>query len=130
MTGVIWMVQVLVYPQFMHVGEAEFLLYHGEHMRLIGTVVGPLLLLELLAASGMLVKSWRSPDRWIHGISWVLVILLWGVTAFIQVPLHNDLAQNGFSQETVTSLVASNWVRTFLWSLRASLLVYILKIRN
>ena len=45
-------------------------------------------------------------------------------TIFLQVPRHGELV-NGYKEEIVTKLVASNWVRTIGWSARAGIAVAI-----
>jgi hypothetical protein len=52
----------------------------------------------------------------------VLVAAIWLSTALLQVPLHNRL-QAAFSQEDARRLVATNWIRTAAWSLRAALVL-------
>ena len=51
-----------------------------------------------------------------------LVGLIWASTFLVQVPLHEVLAR-GFDAEAHSRLVASNWLRTFLWSARAVLVL-------
>ena len=52
--GLIWVVQILVYPQFLRVGELEFKDYHFAHCFRIGLIVGPLLFLEAATAGWLL----------------------------------------------------------------------------
>jgi hypothetical protein len=42
MAGVIWIVQLVIYPQFSHVGAEAFPPYHAQYTGLVTLVVGPL----------------------------------------------------------------------------------------
>ncbi|RMG62292.1 MAG: hypothetical protein D6722_18645 [Bacteroidetes bacterium] len=117
MTGIIWFVQVVHYPLFGRVGQAEFVAYEAQHTWRTGLVVAPLMLMEL--GSGLLLL-WREGGSWL----WVNIALLAGIwlsTALIQVPLHGQLHQ-GWEASRVRRLVGSNWIRTVAWTLRALLL--------
>ena len=50
----------------------------------------------------------------------VLVVLIWVSTAALQVPAHKGLTQ-GFAERAHRRLVATNWLRTVLWSVRGVL---------
>jgi hypothetical protein len=54
-----------------------------------------------------------------------LILAIWLSTFFLQVPLHERLAQ-GFDAETHRSLVNTNWIRTAAWTLRAVLVLWLL----
>jgi len=126
MCGIIWIIQWLHYPLFAHVGESSFQQYEILHRNWISPIVGPLMLIEL--GTAVLLVLQRS-----EGISplwcWIglgLVGLIWLSTFFIQVPLHNKITLN-FEVEAIQALVRSNWIRTIAWTLRAGLLLYMLR---
>jgi len=48
----------------------------------------------------------------------LLVGLIWGSTFTMQVPLHAQLS-SGFEATAHRNLLATNWVRTVAWTLRA-----------
>jgi hypothetical protein len=52
-----------------------------------------------------------------------LTAVVWTSTFFIQVPLHNQLAA-GFDAAVHNSLVNTNWIRTFAWTLRGILVLF------
>jgi len=117
MTGMIWQVQILTYPQFLKVPAADFPDYHQSHTGRMAWVVGPPMLAELALA---LLTAWQLRS----GVSYValgLVIAVWATTAFIQIPLHNRLAR-GHDLPAIRKLITTNWLRTFLWSARTVLL--------
>ena len=61
---------------------------------------------------------------WI-GLGVVLLVVVWGATFFVAVPRHNLLAA-GFNAAVIDSLVATNWIRTIAWTLRAVVAVRLL----
>ena len=123
MVGIIWFVQVVHYPLFAKVGRTGFSAYSEAHSRLTGYVVGPPMLVE--AATAVLLVL-RRPDEVPAALAWAGLALLAGVwlsTALLQSPRHGRLAL-GFDAGTYRFLVASNWARTVLWSLRGVLVLW------
>lgn len=114
MIGLIWFVQVVHYPLFMEVGSAEWLSYHIRHTHQTTWVVAPLMGIELLTALALAVMN--PGHKWLWG-NLILVGVMWLSTAFIQVPLHNQLG-NGWNAALIQQLVATNWIRTAAWSIR------------
>ncbi|MEM9280358.1 MAG: hypothetical protein AAGA96_00895 [Verrucomicrobiota bacterium] len=125
MLGVIWTVQLVLYPQFSQIGEAEFASYHAEYSSRITWIVGPLMLAELALALVGVGFFWATPLRWITLIGLLLVGVIWIVTAVVQIPVHSRLSQ-GLDQIEVKSLVSGNWIRTIAWSVRAVLVWWVL----
>lgn len=125
MTGVIWTVQVVHYPLFLRVGAEAFADYEAAHCRRITFVVMPLMLLEV-AASVLLLASATTPMlRGLAATGLLLLALLWTSTFALQVPCHRRL-ERGFDAPAVRRLVATNWLRTVGWTLRAALAVELL----
>ena len=124
MTGIIWFVQVVHYPLFMEVSAGSFPLYETQHATRTGWVVAPLMCAELAAAMIFLVPRFRPAQISLGSAVWgaFLVILIWGSTAFIQVPLHSRL-HSGYDAEVIRRLVATNWIRTIAWSTRSALVL-------
>ncbi len=125
MLGVILIVQLVHYPLFRHVGEVSYAIYQAEHVRRITWIVAPLMTTELVTA-GWLV--WAPPPGVVPWQAWtglVLVIVIWGTTALVQVPLHDRLT-DGFDAATHRRLVRTNWLRTGAWTLRGGLVLWML----
>jgi uncharacterized membrane protein len=122
MTGLIWFVQVVHYPLFSRVGEAGYRQYQVAHQNLTSLVVGPAMLAELLTAVWLVWADGRDAWRWV-GLA--AVAALWASTALVQMPLHASLAA-GFDAEAHGRLVASNWVRTVLWTGRSGLVLWLI----
>ena len=120
MTGVIWLVQLVQYPMFAHLDRTTFNQSHAFHTSAIATVVMPAMLLELACAA---ILAFRRPDpATIAGLA--LVGVIWAMTFFVIVPLHNRLGSEGFSSGVHVALVQWNWVRTLAWSARSGLILF------
>ena len=120
LVGLIWTVQVVHYPLFAGVGADGFAAYERSHASRITLVVAPLMLAEL-AVSGWL--CWRIPagvPAWWCRAGAGLTAAVWASTWFLSVPLHARLAA-GFDAAAHARLVATNWPRTALWTLRGLL---------
>ena len=114
LVGVIWLVQLVQYPMFEFLDRATFVKSHAFHTSAIGFVVGPPMLVELVLAGAIL---WRSRSA-AAICGFLLVVVLWGLTFFVMVPLHERLAKEGFSPGVHRALVLWNWPRTFAWTAR------------
>ncbi len=120
MTGIIWFIQLVHYPLLNLVGAAQFTTYEVAHTRLITWTVFPWMLIEL--GTGFLLL-WRRPRQVTVVQAWIgfgLLLVIWASTVFLQVPQHHILAL-GFNAAAQTKLVATNWLRTVVWSVRTLL---------
>lgn len=117
MFGIIWIVQIVIYPLLAEVGPNAFQHYHAEYMWLVTWIIAPLMFTEACGCGWHLLTNPRDKRVWIAAGLFGVICLS---TAFIQVPQHSDL-----TQEEVSQLVSSNWIRTIAWSLRLFLLTII-----
>lgn len=120
MTGLVWFVQVVHYPLFSRAERAEFGRFAAEHARRTTWVVGPPMLVEGAAALYLAVRPVPGiPVSW----TWAGLVFLAGIwlsTALLQVPRHGRLGR-GFDERAHRELMATNWIRTALWTLRSLL---------
>lgn len=124
MTGVIWFVQIVHYPLMGKVGSDYFVAYERSHTMFTTFVVGPQMVIEL-ATAVLLVFSMKTMQSW-WWVNLALVGVVWASTFFIQVPLHNALSE-GFDEARHLKLVNSNWIRTVTWTVRALMLLWLVK---
>jgi len=127
MSGLIWFVQIVHYPLFLKIGEADFISYELDHKRYTSWIVGPLMLVEGIAAISILI--WRDSGL---SIFWSLLgLFILGFihlsTILIQVPKHRELSSK-FDPKIIQALVKSNWIRTFGWSARSIVATIILMV--
>ncbi len=124
LVGLIWLVQVVAYPLFARVAPSDFPAYQQAHARLITYVVAPLMMGELAFAALWIRETHASslaPSAWVGG---ALAVATWVVTMLVSVPQHTTLAR-GFDARAHTILVATNWIRTALWTARGALLLWV-----
>jgi hypothetical protein len=114
LAGLIWTVQLVLYPMFSSVGVGEFKRYHKRHTKQMTWVVAPLMLMELFTGAWMAVRG--ACDFWLW-VGLVLLGLIWLSTWRVQVPLHERLS-SGFDAQVHQRLVNTNWLRTILWTVR------------
>lgn len=117
LVGLIWVVQIVVYPQFLRAGQAEFQGYHFAHCSRIGFVVAPLLLLEAASAALLLYLGMRDPA---FLVSVALMAGNWLCTAALQAPQHTRL-MHGYDAALIRRLIRGNWLRTLAWTARGVL---------
>ncbi|HOJ05767.1 MAG TPA: hypothetical protein PK916_17360 [Bacteroidota bacterium] len=123
LTGLIWFVQLVHYPLLRVIPRQRFVRYERMHVLLTGFVVGPPMLLELLA---VLYGLWRTPPWMTQDASQlgaVLLALIWLSTFALQAPLHRRL-QKGFDPAAYRRLLYSNWIRSYAWSFRSIILLF------
>ena len=88
MVGLIWLIQIVHYPLFAQIGDSSFCDYHQRHTHRMTIIVAPLMLLEL--ATGLLLW-FRMPLQPVWLFNTMAMAVIWGSTAFWQVPLHKQL---------------------------------------
>jgi hypothetical protein len=116
---------VVHYPIFTRVPASHFIAFQTTHMQTTGYVVAVPMLLELAGSGFMLWYTLPGKLQLLNFSAFALVALIWLITFFVSVPIHNTLVSNGFQQEMISRLVATNWVRTLAWTIRTALLVYL-----
>jgi len=117
MTGLIWFVQVVHYPLFDAVRE-NYPRFAARHQNRTAYVVIPTMLAEGITG---IVLTVHAPTT-THIIGLVLIGLIWLGTFTLSVPCHQRL-MSGFDAATHRRLVATNWLRTGLWTARSLLLL-------
>lgn len=113
MAGVIWLVQLVVYPSFRYLDPATFSAAMLDHQRRIGRVVIAPMVVELTASLALLVLRPESALAW----AGCVCVAAWGFsTVLIQVPQHARLATAGSDRRALKNLTGWNWLRTLAWS--------------
>lgn len=124
--GLVWLIQVVQYPGFAKVGTKNFLEYHQAHVSSIFWVVAIPMVIELILSLGLLIARPPQVDMILNVFLFAMVLLVWGVTFFTAIPLHNQLETNGLNLEIIRKLTNINWIRTIAWTLRGAVLAYII----
>jgi hypothetical protein len=124
MTGVIWYVQIVVYPQLRNVSDDFFSRYYSSHTIRTGFVVGPPMLLELASGVGLLIlaATQTSSDLFQMLPGFSPLLLIWLSTLFLQIPMHARLEKKR-DERAIEYLIRGNWIRTALWTFRSGWLL-------
>ncbi len=109
----IWMVQLIVYPSFLHYTPTNLVRWHRKYTPLIGFIVGPLMLAQL----GIAIYQISSEVTLYHSLSVFIIAAIWILTFMQFVPIHNAISKGRISEKMLLSLVKKNYVRTTLWTL-------------
>lgn len=118
MTGVLWVIQLVHYPAFAAIDKNNFRRFHWQHTHRITWVVGPVMLAELLTGISLFLLN---PSA-LWSLNLLLLLMIWGLTFFLSIPLHNKLMQNQ-DRGVIQRLVQTNWLRTALWTARLTLVI-------
>lgn len=124
LTGLIWVIQLVHYPAFHHIDQQRFAAFEEFHSQRITFIVGIAMPLEL--ATAILVYLDGSWPEWFSLMNILGILLIWGVTAVFSIPCHNRLTK-GYDKATVDRLIATNWLRTAIWSMRAAAMFFLVK---
>lgn len=108
----IWMIQLMVYPSFRYCSKEELQKWHNIYTFRIACIVIPLMFGQVLIYSYQVFKFQSAYH--IFGIA--IVVLLWIITFWKFVPLHNAISNQKYSIETLIKLERKNWDRTGLWT--------------
>ena len=124
MVGIIWMVQLVHYPLMAQVGSENHIEYHARHVKMMGFVVGPVMVVEAFSTVLILGAS-TGFQFWLSVAGTALILVIWLATAFLSVPCHMKL-EKGFDSATHSFLVKTNWVRTISWTVRGVIMNWML----
>ncbi len=124
----IWIIQRIVYPSFLHYSTENLVVWHREYTSRFSAIVIPLMLAQL----GISIYQVITLTNLYTLLSLAVIILIW-ISTFLQfVPMHSNISKGNVSEKMLMALVRKNWLRTFLWSLLfvINCSYYILKTSN
>ena len=121
MVGVIWLMQVLVYPQLADVPKDAFPAFERRHQRRVVPVLAVFAPLEILSALWLFVDPGPIP-RWLPLVGGIILAAIWISTALFYAPIHGRLS-TAFDADSHDRLVRWNWLRTVGWTARGVLVI-------
>jgi hypothetical protein len=125
--GQIWLVQIVVYPLFAEVGEADYIRYHRFYSQRIPLPVilpgfASFLLPIPLAFFGPAVPWWMTAANIASGLTGL------AVTVLLEIPRHARLEKRGKDRAVIAELIRYNWPRTL--SISTQSIVTLLMLRH
>ena len=116
LAGLIWVVQIVVYPAFRAPGPtAAWPAVHAHHTRAMAAVVTPPWAVQGLTLAALLVRRPAGVPLLLLLATGALAAATVVVTALWSVPLHGRLAL-GYDDALVRRLISTNWLRTAAWT--------------
>ena len=113
LTGLVWVVQLVVYPSFLLVGGTPaWPAVHAAHTRAVTWAVGLPWAVQGVTLALLLVRDGPSPLLLATGVLALTTVV---VTVAVSVPLHSRLGR-AFDEAAAHRLVRTNWLRTGAWS--------------
>ncbi len=123
LVGLIWVVQLVIYPQFADVAAGNrggFGIYHERYSRRITWLVGPLMGTELATGACLFAARPAAVSAGEATLGLALIAFNALSTGLWFAPLHARLGA-GFDEARHASLVRTNWARTAAWTARGAL---------
>ena len=119
MVGVIWIIQILQYPQMADVPSDGFARFERQHQRRVSIVLALFAPLEIASALWLFLDPGPIP-RWLPLVGGLLLAGIWIATALFYAPIHGRLT-DAFDARLHRRLVDANWARTIAWTVRGIL---------
>ena len=121
----IWLVQLIIYPALARIPADDFVRYHAWYVTRMTMIVLPLMIGEIIVAIAWFILQ---DDSVYPVVAGGLVIIVWWSTVAFQVPIHKSL-RAGKDRSKLNRLVATNWIRTVAWTLKAVMVVVFTALR-
>ena len=109
----ILMVQLIIYPSFIHYESNKLLIWHTIYTKKIALIVLPLMLGQLCVSMFQVYQN-QNLDTVLYS---AIVIFLWVITLTKFAPMHGQISEGRTDKEFLQKLVRLNWIRTSLWFL-------------
>ena len=120
MIGVSLITHYVTYPSFALIHEKLFNRFHNRYSNIMLIIVGPIMIFEFIST---LILSFTYFNL-LTLISFILVLLIWFLTFFLIVPIHNKLELN-LNKSLNKKLISYNGARTMIWIIKFILLLFL-----
>ena len=107
----IWLVQVIIYPSFLHVDREKLNYWHQVYTRKILYFVAPLMFIQTGVIALQLLF-----DPLIFLLDGLLLAMVWINTFFIAIPIHNAIDREESIDANILKLLHVNRWRAWLWT--------------
>ena len=126
--GEIWFGQIVVYPLFARVGEAEYVAYHRFYSSRIPLPVILPGFASFILPIGLVFFGPTSVSLWMYLANVVCGLIGLLVTVALEIPRHARLENGGKQEAVIRELILYNWPRTL--SITGSALLTILMLAS
>lgn len=112
LAGLVWVVQLVVYPGFVEAASGDWAAVHAAHSRRMSVAVAPAWAVQGLSLAALLLRHDAPVPLLV--LTSVLALATVLLTVTVSVPLHVRLAS--YDADVVRRLVLTNWLRTAAWT--------------
>tara|TARA_B000000532_G_scaffold51724_1_gene39536 strand:+ start:257 stop:652 length:396 start_codon:yes stop_codon:yes gene_type:complete len=120
MVGISLITHFVTYPSFKLIKSSIFSEFHKSYTNKMLLIVAPVMILELI--SSILLVIFDVSDNDTETGLLITLILIWFLTFFAIVPIHNKLAVN-YTKDLNQKLIKYNGFRTALWIIKLILFI-------
>ena len=115
MVGISLITHFVTYPSFKLIKSSIFSEFHKSYTNKMLLIVAPVMILELISSILLVIFDVSDNDTEIGLL--ITLILIWFLTFFTIVPIHNKLAVN-YTKDLNQKLIKYNGFRTTLWIIK------------
>lgn len=116
LVGLTWFSQLVHFPLCLKIKEG-FVEYERSYIKRAALLIGPIMLFEAISAIVLLRLAQAGIYSHLATTNLILLIALWLSVFVFQMGLHQKLSIR-FSKKILGVLIATNWVRTILTTLK------------
>lgn len=110
MIGVSLITQFVTYPSFIEIDTNRFKSFHRKYSNTMFYIAGPTMIIEAFASFFLVIDSFN----YIALLSFFFLILVWILTFFKIVPIHDKISINP-KINLFERLIQLNLIRTIFW---------------
>lgn len=110
MIGVSLITQFVTYPSFIVIDPKRFKNFHEKYSNTMLYIAGPTMIIEAIASFFLIIESFN----YIALLSFFFLILVWTLTFFKIVPIHNKISIRP-NIDSFKRLIQLNLIRTIFW---------------
>ena len=120
MVGVSLITHFVTYPSFKLIKSSLFSEFHKSYTNKMLFIVAPVMILELISSLFLVIFDVSDNNTEIGLL--ISLLLIWFLTFFIIVPIHNKLILN-YNKDLNQKLIKFNGLRTIFWIIKLILFI-------
>jgi hypothetical protein len=113
MMVILWLVQLIIYPSFLHVEKSSLVQWHQRYTKRVSYIIIP----TMIGQMGLVIHATFMQMNLRNLFALMLIAFCWLLTFTVSVPLHRTIEQGEGDDTILHRLVRTNWPRTILWTL-------------